>query len=87
MSKNLGKAWWEEFNEQCIEHDHVVIDGRPQKPPKMYDRWLKTLLPEERERIKTARAAKAKENPISEDQARARALVARTRANSKKKKV
>jgi len=82
----IGGTWLAEFGKYVYDHDHVVINGRPQKPPKSYDRWLeKTQGKEAVAKIKEQRqkkAAKAK----SQD-ARARAEIARARAKMKSKSV
>lgn len=43
MSRNLGKKWWEENRHFVSAHDYVVIDGRKQKPPRAYDKWLASI--------------------------------------------
>lgn len=40
MSKNLGKRWYDLHGGYTHHHDVVIINGRKQKPPKAYDRWL-----------------------------------------------
>lgn len=39
MSKNIGRRWFDKFQQQIQDHDVVIINGRKQKPPKAYDRW------------------------------------------------
>lgn len=87
MSLNpaIGKAWLEEFGSQVYVHDHVVIEGRPQKPPKYYDRWLEKRSKIALQMVKEVRIARAKKAPSKD--ARARAEVARARAKSKKKSI
>lgn len=85
MSRNLGKGWWDEWNQQLQDHDHVIIDAHPQKPPKAYDRWLLETNPEKMEEIKEQR----KNNAIAqtEDQTHARARNAHARAEKKSKSI
>lgn len=83
MSRNLGKSWWEKYHHQVIAHDHVIINGRRQKPPKAYDRWLKARSEIAAEMIKDQRLRHAKEQ--TEEQTRARARNARAHAKSKSK--
>jgi len=87
MSKNLGKNWWAQWHQQTIDHDHVVIDGVPQKPPKAYDRWLGEAKPETIEKIKEERREKAIANAKTEEQTHARAQNAHARAKSKSKSI
>jgi len=84
MSKNLGKEWWTKWHQQTIDHDHVIINGRPQKPPKAYDKWLKDASPQIIERIKEERRKKALANPKTEAQAEGKEKNALARRNSKK---
>lgn len=87
MSKNLGKNWWSQWHQQTIDHDHVVIDGRPQKPPKAYDRWLGEARPEKLEKIKDNRRDKAIAYATTEEKTHARAQNAHARAKSKSKSI
>ena len=36
----IGKEWLDKHGYNVYAHDHVVVNGRAQKPPKYYDRWL-----------------------------------------------
>jgi hypothetical protein len=86
MSKNLGKAWWESYGHQLKDHDHVIINGRKQKPPKAYDRWLLEEGDIQKiEEIKRKRIERAK--PETKEQTHARARSAHARAKSKIKKL
>lgn len=80
MSKNLGKDWWTKWHQQTIDHDHVVIDGQPQKPPKAYDRWLGEAKPETLEKIKEERRRTAQAEKLTEEESHARARNAHARA-------
>lgn len=40
MSRNLALEWFEKFGKGVSDHDRVVINARPQKPPKAYDKWI-----------------------------------------------
>jgi hypothetical protein len=81
MSDNLGKRWFHKWMQQVIQHDHVVINGIPQKPPKAYDKYLLEISKSVSEEIKEVRRQKAEERP--REDARARAEAARARAKSK----
>lgn len=82
----IGAAWLDKYGKYVYDHDHVVINGQAQKPPKAYDRWLeKTKGKEELERIKQRRIKASKD--FDPKNARARAEIARARAKRKKKSV
>lgn len=83
MSDNLGKDWWINWNQQLRDHDHVIINGTPQKPPKAYDRWLGEIAPKKLQEIKEKRQSKV--TPATQEQNRARARSAHVRAKSKSK--
>lgn len=87
MSKHpaIGGTWLERYGDQVYAHDRVVIAGRPQKPPRFYDRWLHGRSEIALGMIQERRKAKAK--PLSEDQRRARARNARARAERRSKKL
>lgn len=85
MSRNLAKAWWNQYGRYVEQHDFVIINGQRQKPPKAYDRWLGEVNEQRMEEIK----AKRRENiePESQEKTRARAQNAHARTKSKKKSV
>lgn len=85
MSRNLAKAWWEQWGRQVIDHDYVIIDGRKQKPPKAYDKWLKEKDEKKMEEIKVNRRKKAKK--VTSEQSHARAQNAHARVKQKKKTI
>lgn len=47
MSRNpaLGRRWIEQFWEDAYPRDFVVMDGRPLKPPRYYDKWMENFQP------------------------------------------
>lgn len=77
MSRNLGKEWWEQWHRGVADHDHVIIEGQPQKPPRAYDKWLKEKNEKRIEEIKEKRRKKAK--PMTRAESHARALAAHAR--------
>lgn len=97
MSRNLGKEWWYQWGEQTHVNDYVVLEGRRQKPPKAYDRWLKEkdniVGPVLEEGANEKRLRKIKERRIEkaekQDKAKthARAEIARARASNAKNKL
>jgi len=83
MSRNLARGWWERYGSHVRDHDVVVINGKKQKPPKAYDRWLAEYEPEEMQSIKESRIEQAKEETEQERRARARNAHARAKSKSK----
>lgn len=81
----IGRDWLDEHGEHTYDHDHVVINGRPQKPPKYYDRWLEQTNTTHFKKVKEKRRSKA--TKLTEDQTRARARNAHARAKTKTKSV
>lgn len=87
MSKNIGKDWWAKWHQQTIDHDHVVIGGRPQKPPKAYDKWLKQASPPTIEKIKEERRRKAVANATGQVGREARAKNSLAKRKQQKKTI
>jgi len=87
MSRHPGLAagWLEKYGSAVYDHDHVVIDGRPQKPPRSYDKWLARIDPERSKKIKDQRM-KALE-PEEPEKTRARARNAHARAKNRSKSI
>lgn len=85
MSKNLGKAWWVNYQAHTTAHDYVVISAKKQKPPKAYDRWLGEMDKQKLDEIKKNRKARAKEKPETREKRAARARVAHAHAKRKSK--
>jgi len=87
MSLNpaIGLNWLTQFGDQVYQGDYVVINGRRQKPPKYYDRWLEKRSKIALKMIKETRAEKAEKQKPQD--ARARAEIARARAKRKPKSV
>lgn len=83
MSDNLGKQWWIQYGQQLEYNDYVIINGKKQKPPKAYDRWLSEIKPKVIEEIKSNRIKKAKPSTKEQDRARARSAHARVKRKSK----
>lgn len=81
MSRNLGKNWWLQWHQQTMDHDHVIINGQPQKPPRAYDKWLTATQPQKMEQLKNIRKEKA--ITTTKARSRARAINARARLGQK----
>lgn len=87
MSKNIAQRWWSKWNQGVEDWDHVVINARPQKPPRAYDKWLGANKPEKLEEIKEERIQKMKEKTKTKEQTRAHAENARARERQRVKSV
>ena len=56
----IGQAWLERFGQEVLDSDEVIIDGRPVRPPRYYDKILEEAHAERfdeirRDRIEAAR--------------------------------
>ncbi|QXP08240.1 MAG: replication initiator protein [Arizlama microvirus] len=83
MSRNIGKDWWITYGHQLKDHDQVVINGQPQKPPRAYDKWLSEVNPAKLEEIKKQRKEKAIQLRPEQNRARARNAHAHARRKTK----
>ncbi|QCQ85022.1 replication initiator protein [Blackfly microvirus SF02] len=81
--KAIALEWVEKWGYNTYAHDRVVINGREQKPPKFYDRWLKKKSEIAEGMIKEKRAKEA--TKLTEEQTHARARNAHAHAKSKNK--
>jgi len=79
----IGLTWLNQFGTQAYDHDHVVVNGRPQKPPKYYDRWLEKQEPERLQSIKDRRKQLATKHTPEQNRARARNAHARAKNRNK----
>jgi len=84
-SKGIASEWLMRYGNQVYARDYVVVEGRKQKPPKYYDRWLEKRSKLALEMIKEQRINRAKTKP--KEDTHARAEIARARAKNKSKKV
>lgn len=87
MSDNLGKTWWEKYGHHLKDNDYVVINGKKQKPPKAYDKWLSAKDEKKAKEIKEERQKKAKINKQTPEQNRARAKIAHARNKARNKTI
>lgn len=81
----IAAAWLDKFGKYVYDHDHVIIEATPQKPPKAYDRWLESTNPTLLETIKLKR--KSNITTLTPSGKRACASNARARINAKRKTV
>ena len=61
MSRNpgLGRSWIGKYWRDVYPADEVIINGRPQKPPRFYDRYMEDHHPFVMEPVKRARKERA----------------------------
>lgn len=81
----IAKDWLAKYGNQVYAHDYVVINGKRQKPPKYYDRWLG-----KRSKIALSMIQQQREEkyePETEEQTRARAQNAHAHAKTKSQKL
>jgi hypothetical protein len=47
MSKKppIGHRWIQKYTSDVYSYDHVIVNGRPQKPPRFYDKYLEKTNP------------------------------------------
>lgn len=60
----IAAAWLDEYLIDAYRKDHVLVNGRKQKPPQMYDRRLKKVDQRRYEAVKEERRKKKIEEPI-----------------------
>lgn len=87
MSLNpaIAKNWLAQYGKYVYDYDQVVINGKPQKPPKYYDEWLRKTNEQHHKSIKEKRTQQAVKRTPEEN--RARAQNARARGKAQKKTV
>jgi len=71
MSRNIGKDWWITWGHQLKNHDRVIINGKKQKPPKAYDKWLGAIDENKLKEIKQKRKDRATKQTPAQNRARA----------------
>lgn len=84
LKPGIGFPWFERYLRDVYPHDHVIVNGVRQKPPKAYDRYLTVLDPQEFEFIEFGRTVRAREilGENTPDRLRVREVVTRARISS-----
>lgn len=72
----IGRTWLDSYGDRVYDHDHVVINGKPSKPPKYYDRWRGE---EKMKKVKEKRRKEAKKLTAEQNHARAQNAHARAK--------
>lgn len=87
MSRRPGIAarWIAKYTDDVYNYDHVVINGREQKPPRYYDKYLERTNPERKWNLKAPRQRKAKQWKGGNNEQSLKAAEANTRARLKLK--
>lgn len=57
----VGRRWFEEFWKEVYPNDFVLLDGRPMKPPRYYDKLLEELDADLAEEVRAQRQKDAEE--------------------------
>jgi len=58
LKPGIGANWYHKYASQLENFDHVVINGRPQKPPRYYDKLRKRADPVSMQEAKDQREYK-----------------------------
>lgn len=56
----IGTGWYDRFGRETYDHDSVIINGRPVRPPRFYDTRFQLTAPDRFEYLKKRRRAKAR---------------------------
>lgn len=71
LKPGIGFWWFMRYYREVYPLDRVVLEGREQAPPRVYDKWLKELRPQLYARVKRAReAARVVDHPDDRDSRR-----------------
>lgn len=81
----IGREWLNSYGRRVYDRDQVVINGRPQKPPKYYDKWMGEVSESTMEETKRKRRKEAER--FSPEQSHARAINAHARTKGRTKTV
>lgn len=81
----IGRRWIEKYTQDVYNYDHVVVNGREQKAPRYYDKYLAAHEPARLEQWKKQRKEKAKENEQDNTTARLKVKAQITKARMKLK--
>lgn len=63
MSKGLGKAWMANYKSSAYPHDRVIVNGKPAKPPRYYDKILEQVDQAMHDLVKQERVKNLVEEP------------------------
>jgi len=55
LKPGIAQKWIEKYTNDVYGYDHVIINGRKQKPPRFYDKYLEKINPEKMKQIKIKR--------------------------------
>lgn len=83
----IGRGWFDQFATEVFPSDEVIVQGRPQRPPRYYERLLAEREPEVRELVQEERARHAGDEwNNSCARLRVREKCAQSRLNSRKRR-
>ncbi|WNK13765.1 MAG: replication initiator protein [Microvirus sp.] len=87
LKPGIGWEWLEQFHSDVYNHDHVIVNGKPGRPPGYYDAQLKRVDPHHHEELLEQRADTARRSASEHTPERlvARETVALARYNLNKR--
>jgi len=87
QSRNIGKKWFHKWTSDVFPSDQVIINGKPVKPPKAYDKFFELLSPAEMEQLKFARVRASRKNAADQtpERLRVRETVLQSKLNQLKR--
>lgn len=53
--RGIGRGFFDDFKTSMYPHDRVIVNGKPAKPPRYYDKLYEKIEPDNMELIKTQR--------------------------------
>lgn len=60
LKPGIGALWFDRFGYRVLDHDNVISNGHPAKPPKYYDRLMERVAPDRFEELRNKRAVRMK---------------------------
>lgn len=89
LKPGIGAGWFAKYGAEVFPSDEVIINGKPCKPPKYYDRLFKAVDPESFELIKLQRELDAvqREHDNTPERLLVREQVAKARSNLNSRKL
>lgn len=87
LRPGIGARWYSRFGGRVLDHDNVITNGHPAKPPRYYDVLSERKDPHRFDEIREERASRARVNAAegTDDRLRVREAVAQARVNLKKR--
>jgi len=61
LKPGIGASWFAKYGYRVLDHDNVISNGHPAKPPRYYDKLMERCAPDRFEELRAERAARAAE--------------------------